>query len=133
MKWYVVFLLFAQKPKKGKRVVKCESCQVLIEAPSALAAYDKGVAWAKSHIQGSKFHFLGIEHIHSLDDEKPEDGTEIGGIFFDKKDVWERKDELIPEKSKISAIMWEQNMDVPIGELMTEEQKQTIKEVFEED
>lgn len=133
MQWYVVWLMFAQKPKEGKRGVKCESCQVLIEAPSALAAYDKGIVWAQSHVEDSSFHFLGVEHIHSLDGEQPGDGTEIGGSFFDEEDVWERRDELIPEKSKIPSIVWEQNMDVPIGELMTEEQKQEIKEIFEEE
>lgn len=132
MPWYVVYLLFAQKPKKGKRAVKCKSCQVLIEAPSALVAYDKGIVWAQSHVEDSNFHLLGIEHIHSLDDEQPGDGTEIGGSFFNKKDVWKRKDKLIPEKSKIRAIVWEQNMDVPISELMTEKQKQNIREIFEE-
>jgi hypothetical protein len=130
MRWYVVHLLFAQKPKEGKQRVKCESCQVLMEAPSALIAYDKGIMWAQSHIKDHNFDFLGIEHIHSLDDEQPTDGTEIGGSFFDRKDVWKRRSELIPEKNKIPAILWEQSRDVPVGELMTEKQKQTLKEIF---
>jgi hypothetical protein len=133
MRWYVVYLLFAQQPREGERSVKYESCQVLIEAPSALIAYDKGCVWAQSHVKDNNFHFLGIEHIHSLDDEQPVDGTEIGGSFFDEEDVWERRGELAPEKSKIAAIMWEQNSDVTIGEMMTEKQKQTLKEIFEEE
>jgi hypothetical protein len=133
MKWYVVHLLFAQTPKQGQRSVKCESCQVLIEALSALNAYDKGIVWAKSHVENTNFHFIGIEHIHILDDEQPIDGTEIGGRFFDEEDIWERKGQLIPEKNKIPAIMWEQNKDVPINKLMTDEQKQMLKEIFEEE
>jgi hypothetical protein len=106
---------------------------VLFHASSALAAYDKGVAWAQSHIKDTKFHFVGVEHIHSLDDDQPVDGTEIGGSFFDEENIWERKSEFIPEKENIQAIMWEANRDVPVGDLMTEKQKKDIKEIFGED
>jgi hypothetical protein len=132
MRWYVVHLLFAQLPKEEKSSVKCESCHVLFHAPSALAAYDKGVTWAQSHIEDTNFQFVGVEHIHSLDDD-PADGTEVGGSFFDEENIWERKSEFIPEKENIPAIMWEVNMDVPVGELMTEKQKKDIKEIFGED
>jgi hypothetical protein len=133
MKWYVVHLLFAQLPEVENQTVKCESCCVLFEALSAVAAYDKGLVWASSYMEGTLFHFVGIEHIHRLGDEKPGDGTEIDGSFFDDEDVWERKDELIPERNKIPAIIWEQNCDVPIGELMTEKQKENLKEIFGEE
>jgi len=65
-----------------------------------------------------------------VSEERPGDGTEIAGAFFDDEKVWERKDELIPEKSQISAIILEQNKDVPVGKLMTEKQKKDIKEIF---
>ncbi len=60
------------------------------------------------------------------------DGTEISGEFSRKKDVWKRKDELIPDKFKIGAIKWEENFDTPIGEMMSNKQQKTIKQVFEE-
>jgi hypothetical protein len=94
---------------------------------------DKACRWAESHREDSLFHFVGVQHIHSLDDNKRVDGAEIGGGFFDDENVWERKDELIPEKGKIPAIMWEQNLDVPVGELMSAKQKRDIKEIFGED
>lgn len=75
---------------------------------------------------------MGIEHIHSLDG-KPTDGSEIGGSFFDEKNVRERKRDLIPDKSKIPAILWEEDKDVPIGELMTETQRQILKGIFKRD
>jgi hypothetical protein len=133
MRWYVVHLLFAQLPKDEKSSGKCESCHVLFHAVSALAAYDKGVAWAQSHIEDTNFHFVGVEHIHSLDDDPPVDGTEIGGSFFDEENIWERQGEFIPEKENIPAIMWEANSGIPVGELMTEKQKKDIKEIFGED
>ena len=131
--WYVADLLFAQLPAAGVRRVKCESCNVLFEGSSALEVYDKACSWAESHQDDSLFHFVGVEHIHSLDDDTPVDGTEIGGGFFDDEDVWKRKNELIPEKGKIPAIMWEQNPDVPVGDLMTAKQKRDIKKIFGED
>jgi hypothetical protein len=131
--WYRADLLFAQLPKKGKQNVKCETCNVLFEASTATEVYDKAVCWAASHTEDSLFHFVGVEHITSLGEFQPGDGTEIGGTFFDDENVWERKEELIPEKSKIQAMIWEQNIDVPIGELMTEKQKQDMKEIFGKD
>jgi hypothetical protein len=132
--WYRADLLFAQLPKEGKQSVKCETCNVLFKASSAVEAYDKAIRWATSHVEeDSLFQFLGVEHISDIGEEQPGDGTEIAGAFYDDENVWERKDELIPEKSQIPAIMLEQNKDVPVGELMTEKQKRDIKEIFGED
>src|SRR5678815_3258492 len=109
--WYRADLLFAQLPKEGKLRVKCETCNVIFEASCAVEVYDKAVGWAAEHVDNSLFQFVGVEHISDIGEEQPSDGTEIGGAFFDDENVWERKDELIPEKSKITAIMWEQNRD----------------------
>jgi hypothetical protein len=130
--WYRADLLFAQLPKADQQSVKCETCNVLFEASTAAEVYDKAICWAASHVENSRFHFVGIEHISRLDESQPRDGTEIDGSFFDDDDVWQRQEDLIPEKSKMSAIIWEQNSDVPIGELMTDRQKQDIKEIFGE-
>lgn len=131
--WYRADLLFAQLPKDGKKSVKCESCNVLFKGSSAVEVYDKAVRWAEAHVrEDSLFHFVGVEHISDIGEEMPGDGTEIAGAFFDDN-VWDRQEELILPKSKIPAIMWEQNKDVPVGELMTEKQKRDLKEIFGED
>jgi len=131
--WYIADLLFAQLPVPGEERVTCESCNVLLEAPSALDVYDKAATWAESHIEGTAFQFLGITHIHSLSDSQPNDGTEIGGQFFDDANVWERRDELIPDKNQIPVIIWEQNPETPIGDMMTAEQKKQLKQIFRSD
>jgi hypothetical protein len=131
--WYRADLLFAQLPKEGKQHVKCETCNVLFESSTAAEVYDKALKWAASHVENSLFYFVGIEHIARIDESQPGDGTEIGGEFFNDKNVWERQEELIPEKNKLQAIILEQNSDVPIGDLMTEEQKQNWREMFGED
>jgi hypothetical protein len=131
--WYIVFLVFAQEPKERQSRVKCESCNVLFEAESALEVYDKATIWAKEYERENNFKFFGVEHIKEVGSEQPTDGTELSGMFYDEENVWERRDELIPKKDEISAIVWEQNQNTPIGELMTEEQKQNLKEVLGEE
>ena len=131
MNWYVVYLLFAQPENSDDAEnVVCETCQVLFSASSALTAYDKGISWAAEHVEESDFQLVGIEHIHSLHEE-PADGVEIGGHFYTSEDIWQRKSELIPEKSELSALLWEKNSNVPIGEFMTEEHKNVLKRIFD--
>ena len=48
--WYRADLLFAQLPKEDKSTVKCESCNVLLEASSAIEVYDKAIRWAAAHV-----------------------------------------------------------------------------------
>jgi hypothetical protein len=131
--WYRADLLFAQLPKEGKLSVKCETCNVLFEASCAVEVYDKAVRWAAEHVDNSLFRFVGVENISDIGAEQPGDGTEIAGAFFDDENVWERKDDLIPEKNKLTAIMWEQNRDMPVGQLMTDKQKKDLREIFGED
>ncbi len=130
MNWYVVDLLFAQTESDATGNFLCETCQILFSAPSALAAYDRGVSWAAEHTADGQFQFVGVEHIHSLDDE-PKDGVEIGGTFYESEDVWQRKSELIPEKAELTAIRWEENGDVPLGELMDDKRKDVLKRALE--
>ena len=132
-KWYVAYLLFAQETKLDEQRVKCESCDILFEASSAFEVYDKAVIWAEDYATDNLFKFVGVEHIREIGDERPTDGTEIGGSFFDDANVWERKDELIPQKHELKAIILEQNKDTPVGELMSDEEKQNIKEIFGEE
>jgi hypothetical protein len=128
--WYVAHLLFAQKPKKGRRRVKCETCRVLLRAASALKCYDRALVWAKLHEGNGLFRLVGVRHIDSLDDEQPGDGSEIGGGIFDAYDVWKKVKTLIPNKRDIPAVMWETHMNTPIGEMMTPKQKGDVRELF---
>jgi len=127
--WYVADLLFAQPAQPEHGTVLCETCDVLLEAGSALEAYDKAIDWAAKHveIENPGFRFIGVRHIHSLSETLPGDGTEIGGTFFEEEAVWSRIDSLIPQKEDIPIIMWEQHMDTPIGELMSEKQERYLK------
>lgn len=132
--WYVADLLFAQPKQEGKAAVTCEASQVLLEAPTAREAYAKAIRWAEQHENGEgglfNFRFVGVEHLHSLEEERPGDGSEIGGGFYESPDVWERRDELIPQQSDIPVIRYEANPDSPIGELLTEEQQERIRKVM---
>jgi hypothetical protein len=133
MSWYVVYLLFAKPPKPENSTVKCESCQVLIKASDGHEAYKKSLDWAQKYVRESDFKFAGVEHLKNLYEEEITDGMEIGGSFFNEENFWERLDEFIPEKEKLSAILWETNAEVPLEELMTEEQKQNLMQVFEKE
>ena len=75
---YRADLIFAQLPNEGKRSVKCETCNVLFEASSAVEVYDKAVRWATSHVEDTLFHFVGVENISNLNETQPGEGTEVG-------------------------------------------------------
>jgi hypothetical protein len=126
--WYVVHLLFAGEPQAEGKPVLCESCQVLFDAPTALAACDRGEAWGREYERGSPMKLLGIEWVHRLD-EAPGDGVEVGGRFMDVDDPWGRRDELIPPREELKAVLWE--TDTPIGEMMSDEQIERLHRYFE--
>jgi hypothetical protein len=130
--WYVVDIIFAQKTETDEGKTVCESCCVLFEAPSALAACQKAMPWAENHTTDSDLHLLGIQHVRDLL-EKPEDGSEIGGVFFEEVDPWGRRDELIPDLGQTSIIKFEENRNTPIGRLMSEGQIDLFKKVFGEE
>ena len=131
--WYVVDMLFAQRTK-GKRVrVKCEVCNVLFEAPSALDACRKAMLWADEHSRDAGFYLVGIQHVRALDEECPGDGTEIGGHFFDEDDPWGRKDQIIPDLNEIPTVKFEANPNTPIKDLVSQSKIEKIKQVFGEE
>ncbi len=132
MNWYSFWLLFAQSTVEEKKFLLCETCQVLFHAESALEAYEKGLNWGKDYEKDGNFQFVGIEHLTSVNDEEIVDGTEISKEFIRRKDVWNRKDKLIPDKYRIGAIKWEKNLDTPIGKMMSDEQRKTTQQIFEE-
>jgi hypothetical protein len=131
--WYVVDLLFAQQPEEGQFKVMCESCNVLFEAPSAVEACRKAMSWAKEHSEDAGFALVGIQHVQGLEEERPGDGSEIGGSFHEEIDPWGRKAELIPNLREIPIFRWEGNPDRPIKDLMTDEQVEFFKKIFGED
>jgi hypothetical protein len=130
--WYVVDMLFAQKPTSYRAKLKCEVCNVLFEAASALDACRKAQPWADEHSRDGGFFLVGIQHVRSLLDP-PGDGVEIGGSFFDEIDPWGRKAELIPDLNEIPTIKFEQNPEKPVGELISDETKKQLREVLGEE
>lgn len=128
--WYRVDLLFAKKPAGDTRAVACESCNVLFEGNTALEACDKAEQWAERHVAGGDFQFVGMESITRLFEDKPGDGMEIGGSYFESEAVWERRAELIPDKNDIPVIRFEQNPDVPVRKLILEAQAKGLKEIY---
>jgi hypothetical protein len=127
--WYVVDLLFAQLPEEGSTTVLCESSQVLFQAPTAEAAYDRGVEWARGHEQEAPFAFVGVRHVYSLDDP-PGDGCEVGGHFFEEMGVWEQPDRFIPAREEIPIIQLESRPDEPVESLMSDETKAKMRKIF---
>lgn len=124
--WYVVHLLFAQE---GSHTVVCETSQRIFQAVDANAAYERGELWAREYEQESNFLFVGIEHIKRIDEELG-DGCEVGGCFSEEENVWQRRSELIPPKQDLSAIMWERDMDTPVADIMTDNQKRLMRQIF---
>ncbi len=132
--WYVVHMLFAQKSAPNSETFACETSQVLFKAPPKYRRsqpYARGEEWARQHERDNCFLFVGIEHIKRLDGE-PGDSCEVGGSFSEQPDVWLRRSELIPAKEDLSAIKLERNLDTPIGDLMSEEQKRLLRRIMED-
>ena len=130
--WYVVDIVFAQKPEGDQSAVICETSNVLFEAPTALDACRKVVPWAEEHVRDTNFHVLGIQHVRSLHEHQPADGTEIGGSFFEERDPWRRKEEIIPDLNEIPTIMFEAHPHTPIKDLVPEATVQKAKKIFGE-
>jgi hypothetical protein len=128
--WYKAHLLFAQRPKKGRRRVLCESCHVLLRASSALKCYDRALTWGRRHEKEGDFRMVGVQHIKPLDDEMPGDGSEIGGCFYNALDIWKRVQKFVPKKCDIPIIRLETHKATAIGKMMTAEQKRIARRLF---
>ena len=129
--WYIADILFAKSQSEGEELTQLEGCNVLFEAKSAVHVCVKAVVWAKDHETDNDFKYVGISHIWSLDDDRPDDGTEIAGSFFEEKNFWARKDEFIPDPSEIPIIKMEENPDTPLGELVPDDVIEQYKKIFE--
>ena len=131
--WYVVDILFAQKPESDTETVLCESCHVLFNCESALKACARAKEWAKDYevSEGnSGFYYVGISHLWGLlSNDQPKDGDEIGGDIFEKENVWGRVSELIPDPNEIPTVRFEENSATPIKHLINNEKVDLLKKI----
>jgi hypothetical protein len=129
--WYLAELLFAEPPRPDQAEYQCESCDVLLQAGTAVEAYDRAIAWGESYAARppSVLHLLGVSHLSTVGEELG-DGTEIAGRFFREPAVWDRLDELIPPRNQLVAIQWERGADTPVGELLSPDQVAQLRRVW---
>ena len=125
--WYIAVIVLTEPEKMGRKRYSCESCNVLIEATSAIHAYEKSTAWgidaASKHVYGySLFGIQGLWQIGGVIG----DGVDISGRFYEKLEVWKRKDELIPDRDSLSAIRIEGSMDEKLGDIITPYQQRIL-------
>lgn len=128
--WYLAEILFAEPPRPDQDEYQCESCDVVLQAESAVEAYRKAVAWGQSHAaEPSVLRLLGVSHLTTVGEELG-DGTEVAGRFFREPEVWDRAGELIPPADELKAIQWERGRDTPVGELLSPEQIDQVRRVW---
>ena len=125
--WYIAVIVLAEPEKMGRKCYSCESCNVLIEATSALHAYEKSTAWAMNaaskHLYG--YALFGIQGLWQIGDVIG-DGVDISGRFYEKNEAWKRKDELIPNRDSLSAIRFEGSMDEKLADVITPYQQRIL-------
>jgi hypothetical protein len=129
--WYLAEILTAERRQPGRRMYRCESCNVLFHAADAEEAHRKALAWGQDHVADTngQVELLGVAHLSSIGDQLGE-GVDICGRFFRKRDVWDRVDELIPPPERLGAARWEQNQDTPIGEMVDKEQVEALRRLL---
>lgn len=129
--WYLAEILFAEPRQADRQTCQCEACNVVFDAPTAVDAYRKAVAWGFNYAEEppAAMQFLGVSHLTMIGDQLG-DGVEICGRFFESEDVWDRVAELVPPPEMLKAVAWEQNQDKPLGELLTVEQITHLKRVM---
>jgi hypothetical protein len=125
--WYLAEILFAEPKRANRRMYMCESCNVIFQSNSAKEAYDKALIWGKKYIADAsgRLQLLGVSDLTSIDEEIGE-GVEICGRYFQKLDVWDRVDKLIPLQEQLSGVQWETS-DKPIGEMLDPHQLYLLK------
>jgi hypothetical protein len=125
--WYLAEILFAEPKRANRRMYLCESCNVIFQSDSAEEAYEKALIWGQNYIadEPEKLQLLGVAHLTSIDEEIGE-GVEICGRYFQKLDIWDRVENLIPAQEQLAAIQWETS-DKPIGEMFDSHQIYLLK------
>src|SRR4051812_28134865 len=127
--WYVAVVMMAQPKKRGRRRYMCETCNVLLSAADAGKAYLKAIAWGTRYESESiyRLKLLGITVLHEIGEEIG-DGVDISGRIFQMLDVWNRREKIVPPPEQLQAIRIAQNMNTPIGELLTAHQIQLMRQ-----
>jgi hypothetical protein len=125
--WYLAEILFAEPRQAEPRAYQCESCNVVFDAATAADACQKAVKWGQKYAgeAPARLQFVGVSHLTTIGDRLG-DGVEICGRFFECADVWDRAAELV---SSLEAVVWEQNQNTPLGELLTPEQIAQLRRV----
>jgi hypothetical protein len=128
--WYLAEILFAEPRRADQQAYQCEACNVVFDAPTAREAYEKAIAWGQSYAAEppAKMQLLGVSHLTSIGDQLG-DGIEVCGRFFETANPWDRPAELVPAPESLKAMVWEQNQDTPLGELLTPEQTAALRRV----
>ena len=126
--WYLAEILFAEPRRGDSQAHQCEACNVVFDAVTAREAYQKAIAWGQTYAAepAAGMQMLGVSHLTSIGDQLG-DGIEICGRFFETANPWDRPGELVPAPEALKAIVWEQNQDTPLGELLTPEQIGALK------
>src|SRR5262249_19192358 len=98
-------------------------CNVVFEALTAVAAYQKAVEWGHRYADEppAAMRFLGISHLTTVG-ERLGDGVEICGRFFESPEVWDRLAEIVPPPESLKAVLWEHGGDKPLKDLLDPEQ-----------
>jgi hypothetical protein len=126
--WYLAEILFAEPRRVDRHAHQCEACNVVFDATTAREAYQKAMAWGQSYAAEPPggMQLLGVSHLTSIGDQLG-DGIEVCGRFFETANPWDQPAELVPAPEALKAIVWEQNQDTPLGELLTPEQIAALK------
>ena len=131
--WYLAEILLAEPARAGSADSRCESCNVVFSAATAVDAHGKAVVWGTAYAAAAAatMHLLGVTHLTSIGDELG-DGVEICGRYFDESDPWTRIGELVPPPDQLEAIRWEVAGDTPLNDLLSLDRLGKIKRRFGE-
>jgi hypothetical protein len=126
--WYLAEILFAEPRRADCQSYQCEACNVIFDVSTAREAYQKAIAWGQKYASEPPVEqqLLGVSCLTSISDQLA-DGTEICGRFFETANVWDRAGELVPAPESLRAIVWEQNQNTPLSELLTPEQVAALR------
>lgn len=123
--------MFAETDTEDGINFSCETCNILLNAPNGEDALKAAQEWAMEYEAENAYRFVGVEELQWLSDERPGHGDELAGMSYQEADVWNRREELIPEKSNLSAIRLEySDRDIPIRELLPDNKIKQLQKYF---
>jgi hypothetical protein len=129
--WYVAGILVGQADQAGSI---CETSQVLLEAPTAMDAYDKALRWADAHVEHTALQVIGVEWLRGLGPDRPGDGDEIGGSFSINVDSLDGLRASIPPPADLAAILHEGVMSkLPVSQQLSDDQIDLLRRLLPRD